>query len=81
MRSYFKNMVAQVALLAQKPQNPLVEQVSGLFRFGTTLAQLALSKKLVPLMPNLCHLNATLKPALPLGCATNATNATNNFKI
>lgn len=81
MKNYFKNIVAQVSLLAQTSLNPLIEQALVLFRFGTTLAQLSLSKKVCATCAKLVPLKNSMKAFLLLSCATNDTNAPNNFTI
>lgn len=79
MKNYFNNIVALLALLAQTSRNPLIEQVSGLSRFGITLAQLSLSKKVCATCAKLVPLKNSMKAFLLTSCATNATNAPNNF--
>ncbi len=71
MKNYFKNIVAQVALLTLS----FINKGFPLHFVGTTLAQLAFSKIVCATYARFVPLKNSLKALLILNCATCATYA------
>jgi len=76
MKSYFKNNVAFVALLALS----FIHKGLAWHFVGTLLAQLAFSKLVCATCAKFVPLKNSLKALLLLNCATCATCANNNFR-
>ena len=75
MKSYFKNKVAFVALLALS----FIYKGLAWYFVGTTLAQLAFSKLVCATCAKFVPLKNSLKALLLLNCATCATYAKQQF--
>lgn len=75
MKGYTDNILAQLAQLALSAVMYCISRLYFLYRSGTLLAQLALSKIVCATCAKFVPLKNKLKPLLIADCATNATNA------